>query len=194
MNSGIRLRTDWPTYQGWARALSGLALPAELRPTELADLGPAEPKPVPPLVAASLALHGCADVAITLRVTMPAGDAFGCFGLAGDLAASLVRCGAEVDIGLFDISHLVDEVIRLVPVAPPPPRDAASGCVRITVLGTDAAVGGWQQILVSGECQWRRMQSGAQPHRLVTVADVHHELAADLRFALTDCLAGANSA
>jgi hypothetical protein len=140
-------------------------------------------------VAASLAVHGCAEVAVTVRLTMPEADAFGCFGLAGDLAAGLVRSGQDVEIGLFDVSDLVDQVVRLVPARPPAPIDASTGCVRITVLGPDAAVAGWQQILVGGESQWRRMQAGADPNRLVTVLDVHRELAADLRFVLAECLA-----
>jgi hypothetical protein len=144
------------------------------------------------VVAASLALHGVADIAVTVRIAMPEGDAFGCFRLSGDLAASLVRCGEDVEIGLFEIGELIGEVIRLVPVAPPPPLEAASGCVRITVMGPDAAVAGWQQILLAGENHWRRMQSGAEPHRLVPVSDVHGELAADLRFVLAGCLAGDN--
>lgn len=196
MNSGLRVRVDSATFGCWARALSGLALPTELEPAETRPearpepLRPEESMPVPPLVAASLALHGCAEVVITLRLTMPEGDVFGCFGLAGDLAAGLVRCGAEVEIGLFALGQLVEEVVRLVPPLPPPPMDAATGCVRITVMGADAAVAGWQQILVAGESQWRRMQSGADPNRLVTVPDVHRELTADLRFVLTGCLAG----
>lgn len=192
MNSGVRIRVDRSRFECWARALSGLALPADLTPSEprLGDLAPEESLPVPPLVAASLALHGCAEVVVMLRVTMPDGDALGCFGLAGDLAAGLVRCGAEVEIGLFALGEMVEEVVRLIPPLPPPPIDAATGCVRITVMGADASVAGWQQILVGGESQWRRMQSGAGPNRLVTMSDVHRELAADLRFVLADCLAG----
>jgi hypothetical protein len=197
VNSGVRIRTDRATFDGWARTLSGLALPEELRPAGQSGAASAQSvsdkcqsRPVPPLVAASLALHGCADVAVTLRITMPEGDCFGCFGLAGDLAAGLVRCGTDVEIGLFELGELVEEVIRLVPEVPPPPLAAATGCVRITVLSADAAAPSWQQILVAGESQWRRMQSGAQQHPLVTVSDVHGELAADLRFALADCLAG----
>ncbi|HST81769.1 MAG TPA: hypothetical protein VLL08_08560 [Kineosporiaceae bacterium] len=194
--------TDRATFEGWARALSGLVLPPDLLPPDLqsADLPsvesakslPGRSLPVPPVVAASLALHGCAEIVVMLRITMPDGDATGCFGLSGDLAAGLVRCGEDVEIGLFEIGELIDQVIRLVPVAPPPPLEAASGCVRITVMGPDATVGGWQQILLAGERHWRRMQSGAEPHRLVAVSDVHGELAADLRFVLAGCLAGGN--
>jgi len=185
------VRTEHAAFERWARALSGLALPEELRPPPPpGPLSSEKTTPVPPLVAASLALHGCAEVAVTLRVTMPEGDVFGCFGLAGDLAASLVRCGAEVEIGLFGLTELVDEVVRLVPPAPPPPMDGATGCVRITVLTADAAVAGWQQTLVAGESHWHRMHSGADLSPLVMVSDVHRELAADLRFVLAHCITG----
>jgi hypothetical protein len=188
VNTGVWVRTDSVTFEGWARARSGLALPEELQPgrTDEPDGGVAIS--VPPLVAASLALHGWAEVAVTVRLTMPEGDLFGCFGLAGDLAAGLVRSGQDVRIGLFDVAGLVDEVIRLIPALPPPPAEAATGCVRITVHGADAAVAGWQQILLAGESQWRRIQAG-NPSRMVTVSDVHRELAADLRFVITGCLA-----
>jgi hypothetical protein len=145
---------------------------------------------VPPLVAASLALHACAEVAVTVQVTMPAGDSFGCFALAGDLAASLVRSGMDVQIGLFELGELVDQVVQLVPAEPPPPAEAASGCVRITVVGADAAVAGWRRILIGGESCWRRMQSDADPDRLIPVPDLRRELTADLRFAITHCLTG----
>jgi hypothetical protein len=143
---------------------------------------------VPPLVAASLALHGCAEVAIVLRLSLPEGETFGCFGLAADLAAGLVRSGQDVEIGLFGSGELVEEVVRHVPGSPPPPVAAATGCVRIAVLGADAAIAGWQQILVSGESQWRRMQCGSDPGHLIRVQDVHEELAADLRDALASFL------
>jgi hypothetical protein len=144
--------------------------------------------PLPPGVAASLAVHGCADAAITVRLTMPEETALACFGVSGPLAAGLIRSGDQVDVGLFPRSELVEQVVRLIPPAPPAPLEAAAGCVRITVHDADAAATGWQQILVSGESHWCRMQLGTEPNRLVTVSDVRRQLAADLRFALADRL------
>lgn len=192
MTAGVRVHTDRATYERWVRALAGLALPEELRPagTGAPDPPDATVVAVPPLVAASLALHGWVEVAVTVRLTMPGGDTFGCFGLAGDLAAGLVRRADEVEIGLFGLGDLVEEVVRLVPIDPPAPGEAGTGCVRITVLGADAAVPGWQRILVGGESRWHRMQSGADPYRVVPVADVHRELAADLRYVITGLLTG----
>jgi hypothetical protein len=220
MMSGVRVCTDAPTFDRWAAALPGLALPAELRPVGLgrADLRPVEPRPVeprpvelratgpgraeprsshdrpewavPPLVAASLALHGCAEVAITVRLTMPGGDGFGCFGLAGDLAASLVRSGPDVQIGLFDLGELVEQVVQLVPVEPPPLVDAAAAAVRIALIGADAAAASWHRVLIGGEKGWQRTLLPDDPSHLIAVSDVRRELAADLRFAITTCLTG----
>jgi hypothetical protein len=204
---GFWLRIDRATFERWAQALGGLPLPEEVRPTEPAFVaagarpskgesgaessGAERSLPVPPSVAAALAVHGCAEVAVTVRLTMPEGAVFACFGLYGEIATGLVRSGDDVDIGLFRLDQLVEQVIWLVPAIPPAPMDAAPGCVRISVLGADAAVAGWQQILVSGETHWLRMQSGTDPIRLVPVFDVHQELAADLRFVLAGCLARA---
>lgn len=217
MNSGVLVRTDRISFERWAQALAGVALPEELRPVAPAESGlsgpglsesglsgpglsesgsgapgPAlpAPMPVPPVVAASLALHGYSEIALTVQVTMPDRNLLGCFGLVGGMAASLVRSGEQIEIGLFELGELVDQVIRLVPVAPPPPLNIPPGQVRITVIGADAAVPGWQQTLIGGRSHWRRQQTEVDLPRLDLVADVHRELAADLRFALADSLAG----
>jgi hypothetical protein len=211
VNSGIRIQTDRATFNGWVTAMSDLALPAELRSESLdperfghpgepsslaAELvesaqrsGSARterrPGAIPPVVAAALALHDCAEVAVTLWVVRPTDTLFGCFGLVDDLAAGLIRHGEEMEVGLFDLTELVGQVIRLVPVEP---RDQDTS-VRITVMGADAAVAGWQQILTNRENIWYRT-SFDQVSESTPVLDLHQELAADLRFALADCLAG----
>jgi hypothetical protein len=206
---GVWVGTDRRTFESWTRAWSGLALPQELRPPGLGpsetgagergsgetgseETGPDERgdpgTPVPPLVAASLAVHGCAELAVTVRLTLPEGERFACFGVAGDLAAGLIRSGSDVQIGLFGLDDLVDEVVRLVPARSPAPSEAASACVRITVLTADEATPGWQQILIAGDSQWRRIRS--DPNHMVLVSDVHRELAADLRFVIIGCLTG----
>jgi hypothetical protein len=183
VSTGVRVHTDRASFERWVRALSGVALPEELRPP---DAGAGEP--VPPLVAASLALHSCAEVAITVRLNLPAGAAFGCFGLVEDLAAGVFRSDQTVEIGLFQIGELVDQVVRLVPELPPAPSDSVVGSVRIAVVGAEAAVAGWQLTLLGGGRKWRRVHSDSDPNRLEIVPDLARELAADLRFALAECL------
>jgi hypothetical protein len=199
----VWVRTDRATFEGWAWARAGGALPEGLRPEGLRPEGlrPDTPglveatdpdlTPVPPMVAASLALHGWAEAAVTVRLSRADGDVLGCFGLSGDLAAGVVRSRDEVRIGLFDVADLVDQIVALVPDRPPPSGplpEVTPDHVRIGVLGADAAIAGWQQTLVGGQSQWRRRQPGSDPGLLLPVTDVRRELAADLRFALADCL------
>ena len=227
MSTGVRLRTDRQTFEEWARVMPGVVLPKELGFSTAPLGGYAGDRVLPPVVAASLALHSCADVAITLNRWVPDQRVFSCFAIAGDLAASLVRGGDDVEIGLFGLSSVVPEVIRLVPAEPPRVADAdgvagvlddtgglhvdaagvsantagvpgdASGVrvdtagVEITVVAADAAAAGWQQTLVGGAPRWRRVRrrSAPAPAWLEPVLDVRQELAADLRFALADCIA-----
>jgi hypothetical protein len=193
MSAGVRLRTDRQTFEQWARAMPGVVLPAELQFAPAGQVGGAGETALPPVVAASLALHGCAEVAVTLRRWQPDQSVFSCFSIAGELAASLLHGGDEVEVGLFGLSCVVPEVMRLVPAEPPPIEGAAdSAGVEVTVIAADAATGGWQQTLVGGGPRWRRVRHRAAPARawLEPVRDVHQELAADLRFALADCIGG----
>jgi hypothetical protein len=197
VNTGLRLRTDRRTFEEWAGAMSGVALPSEMEfdlPPGWSDSGG---KRLPPAVAASLALHGCADVAVTLRCRLPDENVFGCFAIAGDLGGSLVRAGDKVEIGLFGLESVVAEVIRLIPVDPPqldlgaqldPGRQTVR--VELTVLAADAATPGWQQTLVGGAPRWRRerYRRAPSPPWLESISDVHQELASELRFALAECL------
>ncbi len=128
---------------------SGLALPSDLTlhselpraDPDRARPGPPNPRPVavPRVVAASLALHGCADLAITLRLWAPAGGWFACFVICGDVGASVLRDGDQREIGLFRLSALVGEVVRLVPVEPPADSGEAGENVglQLTVLAAD---------------------------------------------------------
>jgi hypothetical protein len=226
VTSAVWVRTDRATFEDWARARPGLALPEELRPEDLRPeelrpegLRPAgdgtelSAVPVPPVVAASLALHGYAEAAVIVRrsrgvslnssacgapgalhrarpcydgelrdTPQPGEEMFGCFGLSGDLAAGLVRAGQDVDIGLFGLAELVDQVVRLVPDRPAEGIDR----VQVMVLGADAAAAGWQQILIGTAGEWRVQR---EPDRWWPVAEVRAELAADLRWALAEALA-----
>ena len=226
MTAAVWVRTDRATFEDWARARPGVALPEELRPEELRpeELRPAgrppagrpterlRPEgfrpaggvterpavPVPPVVAAALALHGYAEAAVIVRRGKgmspdsradrgaasghPGDETFGCFGLSGDLAAGLVRAGQDVDIGLFGLAELVDQVVRLVPARPSDGVDR----VEVMVLGADAAAAGWQQILIGTRGRWRVQ---LEPDRWSAVAEVRAELAADLRWALAEALA-----
>jgi hypothetical protein len=152
-------RTDRETFDRWAQALPGLPLPSEMTSGDAGgglvidvSAGPG-PVAVPPEVAASLAVHGCAEVAVVVRVEASAGPTLAVFGALGSLAAGLVRGPSQVEIGLFELSDLVDRVIDLVPAVPvagvtevPHEGVTDSSCsVRIAVMGADAAVAGWEQ-------------------------------------------------
>jgi hypothetical protein len=178
MSAARLFRTDRETFDRWARALPGLPLPSEMTSDPGADdtsdgglvidlsAGPG-PVAVPPEVAASLAVHGCAEVAVVVRVEAPAGPTLAVFGALGSLAAGLVREPGQVEIGLFELSELVDRVTALAPPAMPAPADGAACSVRIAVLGADAAVAGWEQTWVGPLTRAGR-----------------HEMAVELRLAL----------
>lgn len=202
MIPGVRVRTDDETFDRWADHLPALALPPELRCAAVAAVGKTAERPgsgpatgiaVPPVVAASLAVHGCADVAVLVRVLLPSGEVVGCFSAAGELAAGLVRSAQGVEVGLHTVADLVPEIVRLVPDAPPCHRPMPlGGCsVGIAVLAADSAVTGWRHLLVCaasgdglGTC-WRAEPptDGDRP-----VVDARQNLAADLRFVLAECL------
>ena len=214
MNSGVRIHTDRVTFDQWATAMAGVDIPVDMQSKDIVlepeeshfspgeDVDPANRggsssplgsgAPVPPLVAASMALHGYAEVVVTLRLALPTSAVTACFGLVGGLAASLVHRGVEVEIGLFDLDELVGEVMRLIPVDPPSIGESSS--VRIAVLGANAAIAGWQETLIGGQDHWLRLQSNDDPLRWTPMLDVYQELALDLRFALADCLAGDDDA
>jgi hypothetical protein len=201
MNTGIRVCTDEATFAQWAQAMPGMALPTELMPTELmpAELMPAEPARcrdrglavIPPAVAASLALHGCAQVAITLRLWGPEGGAFACFAIDGDLSASVLRSGDVVEVGLFRLSAVIEEVVRLVPIVPPAVtlvegQVGAGAGVELTVVPADAAIAGWRLTLVGGGSGWRRIPSDVSRGPMAPVRNVRSEVAAELRSALIE--------
>jgi hypothetical protein len=200
MSTGIRLRTDRVTFEQWIQATPGAALPTELTSETTNGAGrrstggksPGDGSPgeshlveIPPVVAASLAVHGCAEAAITVRMWAPSGGCFGCFGIVGDLAGSVVQSGTELEIGLFEVGAVVDEVVRLIPARPPSgwatvgEGPAMAGLeavenvgVQITVLTADAAVAAWQRTLVGGVRGWREPSYPPRPGDLADLADL----------------------
>jgi hypothetical protein len=188
VSTGIRLHTDRAMFQAWARAMPGVVLPSELEifgPGEGQDPGETA---LPPVVAASLALHGCPELAITVRRWMPEQRSCAWFAIAGDLAASLWLGGDQVEIGLFGLSSVVAEVIRLVP-AEPPVVDVAANSVGLQVT-VFAGAATWEQTLIGGAPRWRRVWARPEPvpSWWGWVSDIHQELAADLRLALADLI------
>jgi hypothetical protein len=171
--------------------MPGVALPPEFQNSAApGSTGPGETA-LPPVVAASLALHGCAEIAITLRRWWPDRRAFACFALAGELAASLSGEGDEVELGLFGLGSVIPEVVRLVPAEPPPVEDDDGAGIELSVVAAGAVTPGWQQTLVGGARRWRRVRYRPAPAAawLEPVGNVGPELAAELRFALADCVA-----
>jgi len=105
MNSGVRIHTDRVTFDQWATAMAGVDIPVDMQSKDIVlepeesrfglgeDVDPAKRSgsssplgsgvPVPPLVAASMALHGYAEVVVTLRLALPTSAVTACFGLVG---------------------------------------------------------------------------------------------------------------
>jgi hypothetical protein len=205
MSAGIRLHTDPATYAGWLRMMPAPALPAELSERSVVEPGLTAGRskvPLPPLVAAALALHACAELAVIVQLWAPAGGSFGCIGIAGELGASVRRAGDQVEIGLFRMSALVDEVVRLIPDQPPVSADcwadeaAENVGVQVAVFPADAVEPGWRRTLIGAGQRWCRSpgpgRSGGGPGGFGAPdpeADPRQEMVADLRFALVGWLA-----
>jgi hypothetical protein len=169
---------------GWIARLPGLALPPPF--DALGATAEQDGDPPPPLVAASLAVHGIADVTAELHLDSANEQVTACQAISGDLLATLVLrsgpLGEVAEVGLAHVAAAVPQLLRWLPDVPAEPRASA----RLGVAGWDDAVRCWVATLVPGATGWCRQSPDGAVHPCSPA-----QLGDELCFVLAECQARA---